>query len=440
MKINARKLYVFVGFLLYCGVALFSAQLDSILGHAIIYALPIVMFLCFLAASNGKIIVSVPPYYAVWVTFCVFAMAGSFLLRFDYLYATLCILLCVASASVLAGSTAWLAVCKKILLFFTGLHVFFTFFFWLFPQAYSVMVDFYGYIPVGTSNGTAGYRAGIAAHFSNNGIYISVLLMLLIVLFYIKDYSARKQKQRKIAIIVGIVLTFLALLLTAKRGVLIWSIAALVLTYLVVSPQKLRSVIKVGTIVVLGIGFLVAMTDSTSDFAYVFNRFTLMGKDLASRERLAMWQLALNAFLENPILGNGFWSFRYLYCEEMFGIFQTDVRFQFLDAHNVYFQVLCETGIIGFVVYSLAVGLMLYYTIKLVKKLRYDRNEDVRFGAVFSLCLQFFYLLYSLSGNCLYDNVFYFYGLAMAMTTSLNYYVKHRTDGHGTMPDKGCQI
>ena len=94
-------------------------------------------------------------------------------------------------------------------------------------------------------------------------------------------------------------------------------------------------------------------------------------------------------------------------------------------AHNVYIQVLCETGLMGFTIYMLAITMTLVEGIRLAKLLSHHPEREIRFAASFALTLQIFYLLYSLSGNCLYDIVFYFYGLSLALTSALKYYV-HR--------------
>ena len=72
-------------------------------------------------------------------------------------------------------------------------------------------------------------------------------------------------------------------------------------------------------------------------------------------------------------------------------------------AHNVYIQVLCEMGIIGFVLYTGAIILLLKYTIKALKYFSKTQEYQYKYAAMLSFCFQIFYLLYSLSGNCLYD-------------------------------------
>lgn len=49
------------------------------------------------------------------------------------------------------------------------------------------------------------------------------------------------------------------------------------------------------------------------------------------------------------------------------------------------------------------------------------QEYQYKYAAMLSFCFQIFYLLYSLSGNCLYDMTFYLYIIAMAITGALNF-------------------
>ncbi len=77
--------------------------------------------------------------------------------------------------------------------------------------------------------------------------------------------------------------------------------------------------------------------------ASVQDRFSMIGsdqveKDESSRRRVELWQVALDRFAENPILGTGFRSFPHL---NKYG----------MDTHNMYLKVLCELGIFGIILY-----------------------------------------------------------------------------------------
>lgn len=107
--------------------------------------------------------------------------------------------------------------------------------------------------------------------------------------------------------------------------------------------------------------------------------------------RYEIWVNAFNLFLEKPIAGWGIFSFRHL----NFSIWGND-RF----AHNTYIEVLVETGIIGFLLYSLFFIFILFRLVSIYKK-----NKELGF-----LIPSFFSFLVGLMFLSLYiNNLFLFF-------------------------------
>jgi len=67
--------------------------------------------------------------------------------------------------------------------------------------------------------------------------------------------------------------------------------------------------------------------------------------DFTLESRVAIWGAATLIFLQHPVLGAGVGTFRFRFHQYIPGI-KDDV-----DAHNVYLQLLAETGIVGFLVF-----------------------------------------------------------------------------------------
>jgi O-antigen ligase len=75
--------------------------------------------------------------------------------------------------------------------------------------------------------------------------------------------------------------------------------------------------------------------------------------EFTSISRLALWDAAGAIFIQHPVLGVGYGNYRSLYSDYIPGAAPNE-----LDAHNMYLQMLSETGIIGFLAFSaLVVGL-----------------------------------------------------------------------------------
>ena len=85
----------------------------------------------------------------------------------------------------------------------------------------------------------------------------------------------------------------------------------------------------------------------------------------------------------------------------------------YLNAHNVYVQVLAESGIIGFTIYMLSAIKSLMVSITLLRK-HGDLIPQQRIVIYMSTLFQIFVLLYNLTGNTLYDYTIYFYAVAVS--------------------------
>ncbi|HLJ87253.1 MAG TPA: O-antigen ligase family protein [Candidatus Angelobacter sp.] len=69
--------------------------------------------------------------------------------------------------------------------------------------------------------------------------------------------------------------------------------------------------------------------------------------DFTQLSRLALWAAAGSMFLDHPVLGVGYGNYRSLYHDYIPGSAPDQ-----LDAHNLYLQLLSETGLIGFLVFA----------------------------------------------------------------------------------------
>ena len=96
-----------------------------------------------------------------------------------------------------------------------------------------------------------------------------------------------------------------------------------------------------------------------------------------------------------------------------------------MNAHNVYLQLLCETGILGFLIFMSGAIELFVRTLKLLKKNIRDSFSIGSKGTIFFvLTMQIFFWLYSLTGNCLYDTMFGFYSVSIGFV--LGYLVQKK--------------
>ncbi len=257
-----------------------------------------------------------------------------------------------------------------------------------------------------------GWIAGLANHYSTNGMYLAVVLLLLISKLFYADTKNEKSKMTFI-----VVLAVIALLLTGKRAHFIFSCIAIFSMYYAYTSNISRGrILKIlsNTMIVFVI-FIIIYSLFPDLFTFI-NRF----KDTADQGdvtlgRINTWSVAINIVRSSPIFGIGWGHFTQIAEENGVTI----------NVHNVYLQLLCETGIVGLSVYLTWFISCLLRTSNLLLKMRKNIIEsnlvDQR-NITFSLGMQVFFLLYSITGNPLYDAPMYIpYFLSCSITM---YYLK----------------
>lgn len=111
-------------------------------------------------------------------------------------------------------------------------------------------------------------------------------------------------------------------------------------------------------------------------------------------ERGRFWQVALDMFKENPILGTGLNSF-----DIKFNLSEIrSIKYDFAGAHNIYIQLLGETGILGIFFYLGAIFSSFFNGIKAVVV-----NKEAGRITWIALAIGMILLIYGLSGNVIYQ-------------------------------------
>ena len=313
------------------------------------------------------------------------------------------------------------------------IHVIATYIFLVIPSAYSKMYSVWGYWPSGTSGGQFGYKAGITNHYSHNGIVLAVTyLALFAMIFKYKNFGkklTKKENKKLKQYIIMFLLTFWAVILTTKRAHLVFGILAMLIVYYFCKPESMSN--KTFKIIVFGLAGVVGISIAGNfipAIGNVLSRFSSsISEDSTMISRIRFWELAIQMFLAKPIIGYGWFSFRYQYRTYLYDTSVRSARYELLDCHNVYLQVLAESGIIGFAFYAIIIGYVSINTFQMLRKNSEELNRcNMLAPLLFSGCLQVFYLTYSLTGNCLYDITSAFYMLAAAITVSCKFMLRKR--------------
>lgn len=144
------------------------------------------------------------------------------------------------------------------------------------------------------------------------------------------------------------------------------------------------------------------------------------GDDITSgRSKLSAW--AVKLFLQNPVTGIGW------------GFYRTTTRgnatlLKYLDVHNVYLQLLCETGLIGFIAFISVFAVSWNMTKKSYCACISTENPALRkwkTPLLFSFAFQTYFLLYCLTGNPLYDQFYQvLYSISCSIAVAFRYVSK----------------
>lgn len=219
------------------------------------------------------------------------------------------------------------------------------------------------------------------------------------------------KKERKN--ILWLIILLIAFLLTGKRGPLLFAVVALLASeVLMVEHLKdaITRIIKYTAIILsIMIVLIIFVNIYEMDSRNTIVRFLEMFQNDGdiSNGRFILWEYAWKLFCKSPILGIGWRQYRN---EALLNINQN------MEVHNVYLQILTETGVIGFILYIVPVGYALINTFQCYRKANKLKLNNIQMALKYSFMLQLYLLLYCFTENVLYDycaQLLYFFSFAL---------------------------
>jgi len=232
-----------------------------------------------------------------------------------------------------------------------------------------------------------GYSAGIAVHYSVNGMYMAITLCC--------TYTLLLTGRKKGAVLLFLI-NLLALIMTGKRGAMVFMAFAMLWAYMLWGRQafgnKLVRILFGAAACGLAMYLFTFYSESAAAAFARWEETLFGGKTMdVSSGRFRLYRVAWELFLKHPLTGIGWREFTN----------QMGSGSQLMDVHNVFLQLLCETGMFGCGVFVALFALVYGATVKRV--LRSRENPSNRGLLLFSLCYQTFFLCYCMTGNPLYD-------------------------------------
>lgn len=228
------------------------------------------------------------------------------------------------------------------------------------------------------------YQTDHAAQFITMAFAISIFTIVL------RDNN--KQVKVKYYELIGLAMLGGGVLLTGKRADFAFALLGLFAVY-VFSSNREKGALRLFVGVLVGYILITLLTSNYMAFSKDSTLYRI-GYTIANMEsedvlngRTDLYDSAKNLFLQHPILGVGWDNFKV----------KANLT---MAAHNVYLQLLCETGIIGFSLFVIGLIFSFFKTIHCVTLPNLSKNDKM----VYWFCL--YYQIYFIF-NCFVSNPIY---------------------------------
>lgn len=256
---------------------------------------------------------------------------------------------------------------------------------------------------LGTNSG------GLVGDHQFAGMISSISYCIFLVDFYMS------KKDREITNILGVILSFIALLTTGKRAFTLICLGMLLLSFFIIKTEK-----KTSKFVVLTICLFASTLISNyflPETREVQTRMIQYKTDNSFNGRTSYWTVSLDIFKKNKLFGIGIGNFA-VYFDTFYHKFG---NLNPSSAHNIYLQLLAEVGLFGFLLFIIFFIYNLYIIIKLLISISKKEisNTIIKYLTYISFVLQVWFLIYGLSGNPLYvcsQTLVYFFAVTIMLS------------------------
>lgn len=245
-----------------------------------------------------------------------------------------------------------------------------------------------------------GSIAGITGQTGMNAFYISIYISII----YSRIICSNKNKLYNIVLLI---IGFIALFLTAKRGPLITNIIAILVVTVIFSNINIKNLMPklIAFTVLLIIGYNVICRIPQAQV--MIDKFTIFSESAdITNGRSELWNEASDYIKVNPIIGIGAYA---------------TPRVMGEMTHNIYVQLVLELGIFGLIFFIGAMIISFILTFKNYYKIKSNKiveNTEKVFFSI-SVYIQLYFIIYGMSGNPLYGITFlapYFIFIAISST------------------------
>ena len=254
-------------------------------------------------------------------------------------------------------------------------------FFWIIIIAF-VSFDIYFQYFIGFD--LFGYKAEHGPRYSGPfgneliaGSYLSRFLPLIIPLLII---TSKKNKKNSILIPIFLILLIFSVLLTGERASFLFLLEFLILYFIFLFRNKISVLLKIFIPTLISLALLInlpGIKDRYSDLYNILINFEQSSYGKLYSSGIQVWKL-------NPINGVGFKNFRVNCDIQVVDLSDNTHPLCSTHPHNLYLEILSETGIIGFLLFCFFI---LFLLKKILKQLNFNKNEILKIVPVIILFL-----------------------------------------------------
>ena len=213
--------------------------------------------------------------------------------------------------------------------------------------------------------------------FGDNNLFALVLVMVLPLIYYLYQYSARRWVRLSFA--ASALLTVLAIIATSSRG----GFAGLAAVAVFIILQSRRKFAGLLVVAIVGVMILQLAPEAWRER---MDTIQTAKEDSSFMGRVAAWKVSSAVALSNPVLGGGFrvientttWdTFRDR--PSLLGFVDTPPVNGFKAAHSIWFQVMGDRGLLGLGLF-IAMFVNAFFTRRKIKAIAYN-DKSKRWAA-----------------------------------------------------------
>lgn len=233
-----------------------------------------------------------------------------------------------------------------------------------------------------------GYYSGLAGEKAE-----AAFILIIGIAYY---FAVIMQTDRKIVKNILFMFLFLiGLFLSGKRMITGASILVIGCVFLYKFRYSGR-IRKLSFLLLIAVIALIVVVVANENMSYVFVRIMNFFVESSDTGRGRLWRFALEMFVEKPILGWGYGSYNQYTMLQSFTYYGSNWSW---EAHNSYLQILSENGIVGGILWGMAVFVPACGVIKNVLSVQKKQNFQKNPFVLCETILLVVWMLYAITGN-----------------------------------------